>query len=73
MATSHDKKHIVFDLGAVLFHWQPEAMLQRELPHVVQDEAAARHWAAHTFAGFIHGAQFYVDGGIDAMSRPTQF
>lgn len=24
-------------------------------------------------AGFIHGAQFYVDGGIDAMMRPTQF
>lgn len=24
-------------------------------------------------AGFIHGAQFFVDGGIDAMMRPTQF
>lgn len=24
-------------------------------------------------ASFIHGAQFYVDGGIDAMTRPTQF
>ena len=24
-------------------------------------------------AGFIHGAQFFVDGGIDAMARPTQF
>lgn len=24
-------------------------------------------------AGFIHGAQFFVDGGVDAMSRPTQF
>ncbi len=24
-------------------------------------------------AGFIHGAQFTVDGGIDAMMRPTQF
>ncbi len=52
MATPHDKKHIVFDLGAVLFHWQPQAMLQRELPHVVQDEAAARHWAAHIFQGY---------------------
>lgn len=24
-------------------------------------------------ASFVHGAQFYVDGGIDAMMRPTQF
>ena len=24
-------------------------------------------------ASFVHGAQFYVDGGIDAASRPTQF
>lgn len=24
-------------------------------------------------AGFIHGAQFFVDGGIDAQARPTQF
>ena len=24
-------------------------------------------------ASFVHGAQFYVDGGIDAVTRPTQF
>ena len=24
-------------------------------------------------AGFVHGAQFFVDGGMDAMVRPTQF
>lgn len=24
-------------------------------------------------AGYVHGAQFFVDGGIDAMARPTQF
>lgn len=24
-------------------------------------------------ASFVHGAQFYVDGGIDAVMRPTQF
>jgi NAD(P)-dependent dehydrogenase (short-subunit alcohol dehydrogenase family) len=24
-------------------------------------------------AGFIHGAQFFIDGGMDAMMRPTQF
>ena len=26
-----------------------------------------------TAASFVHGAQFYVDGGIDAVARPTQF
>ena len=24
-------------------------------------------------ASFVHGAQIYVDGGIDAVTRPTQF
>ena len=24
-------------------------------------------------ASFVHGAQFYVDGGVDALMRPTQF
>jgi 3alpha-hydroxysteroid 3-dehydrogenase len=24
-------------------------------------------------AGFVHGAQFFIDGGMDAMVRPTQF
>ncbi|MFN9505866.1 MAG: SDR family oxidoreductase [Rubrivivax sp.] len=24
-------------------------------------------------AGFIHGAQFFVDGGVDAQARPTRF
>lgn len=24
-------------------------------------------------AGYVHGAQFFVDGGIDALARPTQF
>jgi NAD(P)-dependent dehydrogenase (short-subunit alcohol dehydrogenase family) len=24
-------------------------------------------------ASFVHGAQFYVDGGVDAVMRPTQF
>jgi NAD(P)-dependent dehydrogenase (short-subunit alcohol dehydrogenase family) len=24
-------------------------------------------------ASFVHGAQLYVDGGIDATTRPTQF
>ncbi len=46
------KKHIVFDLGAVLFHWQPQAMLQRELPHVATNMASAQHWVAEIFQGY---------------------
>ena len=46
------KKRIVFDLGAVLFHWQPETMLQRELPHVAVDEASARHWVDGIFQSY---------------------
>jgi putative hydrolase of the HAD superfamily len=29
---------IVFDFAGVLFRWQPEAMLQREVPHLAHDE-----------------------------------
>jgi putative hydrolase of the HAD superfamily len=43
---------IVFDLGGVLFHWQPEQMLQRELPHVATDAAAARHWVSEIFQSY---------------------
>jgi putative hydrolase of the HAD superfamily len=43
---------VVFDLAGVLFHWQPERMLQRELPHVARDAAAARHWAGEIFQGY---------------------
>ena len=46
------KKHIVFDLGAVLFQWQPEQMLQRELPHVASSGAAAQHWVQQIFQGY---------------------
>ena len=46
------RKRIVFDLGAVLFHWHPEAMLQRELPHVAGDDASARHWVGQIFQSY---------------------
>ena len=45
-------KHIVFDLGAVLFSWQPRHMLMRELPHVVPDLATAAHWEREVFQGY---------------------
>ena len=46
------QKRIVFDLGAVLFTWQPRQMLMRELPHAVPDEATAAHWEAQVFQGY---------------------
>lgn len=44
--------HLVFDFAGVLFHWQPLAMLQRELPHLAPDEAAARRLADAVFQGY---------------------
>ena len=42
----------VFDFAGVLFHWQPLAMLQREIPHLAIDEASARHWATEIFQSY---------------------
>jgi NAD(P)-dependent dehydrogenase (short-subunit alcohol dehydrogenase family) len=38
-----------------------------------QEIAAMIDYLMGEHAGFIHGAQFTVDGGIDAQARPTQF
>lgn len=38
-----------------------------------EEIAAAIAFLLGTDAGYIHGAQIVVDGGIDAMTRPTQF
>lgn len=46
------KKRIVFDLGAVLFSWHPEQMLQRELPLLATDAASAAHWVREIFQGY---------------------
>ena len=46
------KKHIVFDLGAVLFSWQPRQMLMREVPHLAPDEQRAAHWEAEIFQNY---------------------
>jgi putative hydrolase of the HAD superfamily len=45
-------KRIVFDLGAVLFSWQPRRMLMRELPHLARDETLAGHWEQQIFQGY---------------------
>ncbi len=52
MSPAAAPKRIVFDFGAVLFHWQPAQMLRRELPHVVTDAASASHWETQFFQGY---------------------
>lgn len=46
------KKHIVFDLGAVLFSWNPKQMLMRELPHVVPTLDEAARWEREVFQSY---------------------
>lgn len=43
---------VVFDFGAVLFHWQPLALLRAVVPELAPDEAAARTLGAAIFQSF---------------------
>jgi putative hydrolase of the HAD superfamily len=45
-------KKIVFDLGGVLFRWQPLQLVQRELPRHAVDEAAAQRLVEGIFQGY---------------------
>ena len=43
---------VIFDLGGVVFRWQPLALLQQLFPQQVQSEAVAREWASAIFQTF---------------------
>src|SRR5690349_21930387 len=43
---------LVFDLGGVVFRWEPDEFLPRLLPHRASDRAAGRALAARFFEGF---------------------
>lgn len=43
---------VIFDFGAVLFRWQPLALLQQTVPDLAPDEDAARRVAASFFESF---------------------
>lgn len=45
-------KDVVFDLGGVLFRWQPLVLLQALFPDRVTSEAVAREWAGAIFQTF---------------------
>jgi len=49
---SDEPRHIVFDFGGVLFHWQPQRLLQCVLPRRAHDESSARHWAEQIFQNY---------------------
>jgi len=43
---------VVFDLGGVVFRWEPLVVLQSLFPEQVPDEAVARQWAGEIFQTF---------------------
>jgi HAD superfamily hydrolase (TIGR01509 family) len=43
---------VVFDFGAVLFHWQPLALLRQVVPELAPDEPTARTLAGSIFQSF---------------------
>ena len=43
---------VVFDLGGVVFRWQPLVLIQELFPKQVRNEAEARAWAGQIFETF---------------------
>lgn len=43
---------VVYDLGGVVFRWQPLALLQELFPKQVRSEAVAREWVSQIFQTF---------------------
>lgn len=43
---------VVFDLGGVVFNWQPTVLLRQVLPGRARDEAEAAHWVREIFQTF---------------------
>jgi FMN phosphatase YigB (HAD superfamily) len=43
---------VVFDLGGVVFQWQPLALLQQILPARAPDALVAKKWADQIFESF---------------------
>lgn len=45
-------KTVVFDLGGVVFNWQPTVLMRQVLPSRAADEASAAHWVREIFQTF---------------------
>jgi len=50
--------NVVFDLGGVVFNWQPRALLQQVLPQRAPDDATAQQLADRLFQGFGPGSDW---------------
>jgi len=46
------RRDVVFDLGGVVFRWEPLVLLRQLFPQRMPDEASARHWADQIFQTF---------------------
>ncbi|MFP8780990.1 HAD family hydrolase [Hydrogenophaga sp. RWCD_12] len=46
------KETVVFDLGGVVFNWQPTVLLRQALPARAVDESSAQHWVREIFQTF---------------------
>jgi putative hydrolase of the HAD superfamily len=60
---SNAPKHLIFDFGAVLFRWEPVALMQAVLPQRAPDGASARSLAERVFKGYT-GAWGRFDAGM---------
>ena len=60
----------VFDLGGVVFNWQPLALLRQTLPQRATDEASAKRLAGLIFQSFALGADWadFDRGTVEAGS-----
>ncbi len=71
---------VVFDLGGVVFHWEPATFLREVLPERVRDEASTAHWIREIFQTFDFSgdwAQFDLGQAepeelVERISRRTQ-
>ncbi len=56
---------VVFDLGGVVFHWEPLALLKQVIPHRAQDDASAKHLNDQIFQTMnVHGDWAQFDLGL---------
>jgi HAD superfamily hydrolase (TIGR01509 family) len=46
------RKTVIFDLGGVLLHWQPQTLMEQLLPHHAPDRSAAQALVRQVFQGF---------------------
>ena len=50
--------NFVFDLGGVVFNWQPLHLLQQALPHHAWDDVSAQDLSTRLFQGFAPGSDW---------------